>query len=181
MADYIAISVWGYCFICYKGTPRPDNEIRQDTILTPFSCLITKPFQWRMRDTYTIMNRLLASIFMLIFPFIYMEGSVLVYNSPAEKTYADTSCFRIVKGESGDNLYEVAYIKTYTAVQSNGAKRMVYIQQYNSSWTQTRIIHIQLWDEFGNLITVYRDYSNWVLIKNGSIAASMRYKVKIYF
>lgn len=33
------ISVWGYCFICYKGTPRPDNEIRQDTILTPFLCL----------------------------------------------------------------------------------------------------------------------------------------------
>ena len=31
MADYMAILVWGYCFICYKGTPRPDNEIKQDT------------------------------------------------------------------------------------------------------------------------------------------------------
>ena len=42
MADYIAISVWGYCFICYKGTPRPDNEIKQDTILTPFlSSIVT--------------------------------------------------------------------------------------------------------------------------------------------
>ncbi|WP_289766269.1 hypothetical protein [Bacteroides acidifaciens] len=45
MAEYIAISVWGYCFICYKGTPRPDNEIKQDTILTPFLCSITKPFR----------------------------------------------------------------------------------------------------------------------------------------
>ena len=40
MADYIANTVWGYCFICYKGTPRPDNEIRQDTILSPFLCSI---------------------------------------------------------------------------------------------------------------------------------------------
>lgn len=57
-----------------------------------------------------------------------MEGSVLVYDSPAEKTYADTSCFRIVKDEHGGNLYEVAYITNYTAVQSNGAKKIVYIQ-----------------------------------------------------
>ena len=40
MVDYIAISVWGYCFICGMGTPRPKNEIKQNTILTPFLCLI---------------------------------------------------------------------------------------------------------------------------------------------
>ena len=35
-SDYIAVSVWGYCFIRYIGTPRPDNGVRQDTFLTPF-------------------------------------------------------------------------------------------------------------------------------------------------
>lgn len=40
MADYMAISVWGYCFIRGKGTPRPEIWIKQDTFLTPFLCPI---------------------------------------------------------------------------------------------------------------------------------------------
>lgn len=118
---------------------------------------------------------------MLLFPFIYMEGSVLVYDSPTEKTYADTSCFRVVKDDQGNNLYEVAYITNYTAVQSNGAKKIVYIQQYNSSWTQSRIRHRQYYDEFGKLITYSDAYGDWFWIKNGTIGATMRDKVKIYF
>ena len=31
-------TVWGYCFICCKGTPRPVIWIKQDTFLTPFLC-----------------------------------------------------------------------------------------------------------------------------------------------
>lgn len=110
-----------------------------------------------------------------------MEGSVLVYDSPAEKTYADTSCFRIVKGQRGEDLYEVAYITIYTAIQSNGAKKIVYIQQYNSSWTETRICHQQYYDEFGNLITYSNAYGEWYPIKNKTVGATKRDKVKIYF
>lgn len=43
-ADYIAYSVWGYCFIRGIGTPRPEIWIRQDTILTPFLCPIITGF-----------------------------------------------------------------------------------------------------------------------------------------
>lgn len=127
------------------------------------------------------MKRLILSLLIIIFPYLYMEGSVLVYDSPAEKTYADTSCFRIVKGESGEDLYEVAYITIYTAIQSNGAKKIVYIQQYNSSWTQTRIRHQQYFDEFGKLITYSDAYGKWNPIKNKTVGATMRDKVKIYF
>lgn len=98
-----------------------------------------------------------------------------------KKTYADTSCFRIVKDEHGGNLYEVAYITNYTAVQSNGAKKIVYIQQYNSSWTQSRIRHIQYYDESGKLITYSDAYSNWNWIKDGTVGATMRDKVKSLF
>jgi len=29
-------SVWGYCFIYEKGTPRPGNKIKQNAFSTPF-------------------------------------------------------------------------------------------------------------------------------------------------
>ncbi len=44
MADNIANSVWGYCFICCMGTPRPGIWIKQDTILTPFLYPIANGF-----------------------------------------------------------------------------------------------------------------------------------------
>lgn len=127
------------------------------------------------------MKRLLLSLLILLFPFIYMEGSVLVYDSPAEKTYADTSCFRIIKGEHGENLYEVAYITVYTAIQSNGSKKVVYIQQYNDSWSQYRIRHRQYYDEFGKLISYSDAYGKWYPIRQGTLGATLRDKVKIYF
>ncbi len=39
-AIIMAISVWGYCLICYTDTPRPEIKIKQNSILTPFLCVI---------------------------------------------------------------------------------------------------------------------------------------------
>lgn len=83
MADYMAISVWGYCFIRGKGTPRPEIWIKQDTFLTPFLCPIANV---SMEDekhrtilkvqakVKTAFIRAFALIFALI-PYLYATAS----------------------------------------------------------------------------------------------------------
>lgn len=83
MADYMAISVWGYCFIRGKGTPRPEIWIKQDTFLTPFLCPIANvSMEDEKRRTIlkvqakvkTAFIRAFALIFALI-PYLYATAS----------------------------------------------------------------------------------------------------------
>lgn len=88
MAVYTAISVWGYCFICYKGTPRPDNEIRQDTILTPFLCSIANA---SLEDAKQLVRSMKTKIaFFLTFLF----NVILLYaGSPNTFTNSDNNLY----------------------------------------------------------------------------------------
>ena len=108
-------------------------------------------------------------------------GSDLFYSSHAEKTYVDTSCCRIVDLGHGEVAYQVAYITVYTAIQANGTKKAVYVQQYNKNWTQSRIIHRQYYAENGTLISWSDAIGNWFIISPKTIGATMRDKVKQYF
>lgn len=127
------------------------------------------------------MTRTLLSFILLICSSLTSLGSVLVYSSPAEKTYVDTSCCRIVDLEHGEVVFQVAYITVYTAIQANGIKKAVYVQEYNKSWTQTRIVHRQYYAENGTLISWSDAVGNWFTISPKTIGATMRDKVKIYF
>ena len=127
------------------------------------------------------MTRTLLSLFILIFTSLTSLGSELVYSSPAEKTYVDTTCCRIVDLGNGEIAYQVAYITIYTAIQANGTKKAVYVQEYNKSWTQTRIVHRQFYTENGSLISWSDAIGNWFIISPKTIGATMRDKVKRYF
>lgn len=127
------------------------------------------------------MTRTLLSLFILICSSLTSLGSELVYSSPAEKTYVDTSCCRIVDLGHGEVAYQVAYITVYTAIQANGTKKAVYVQQYNKNWTQSRIIHRQYYAENGTLISWSNAIGNWFIISPKTIGATMRDKVKQYF
>lgn len=127
------------------------------------------------------MTRTLLSLFILICSSLTSLGSELVYSSPAEKTYVDTSCCRIVELGHGEIVYQVAYITVYTAIQANGTKKAVYVQEYNKNWTQSRIIHRQYYAEDGTLISWSDAVGNWFTISPKTIGATMRDKVKIYF
>ena len=127
------------------------------------------------------MTRTLLSLFILIFTSLTSLGSELVYSSPAEKTYVDTTCCRIVDLGNGEIAYQVAYITIYTAIQANGTKKAVYVQEYNKSWTQTRIVNRQFYTENGSLISWSDAIGNWFIISPKTIGATMRDKVKRYF
>lgn len=127
------------------------------------------------------MTRTLLSLFILICSSLTSLGSEFVYSSPAEKTYVDTSCCRIVELGHGEIVYQVAYITVYTAIQANGTKKAVYVQEYNKNWTQSRIIHRQYYAEDGTLISWSDAVGNWFTISPKTIGATMRDKVKIYF
>ena len=127
------------------------------------------------------MTRILLSLVILIFSSLTSLGSELVYSSPAEKTYIDTSCCRIIDLGNGEVVYQVAYITIYTAIQANGTKKAVYVQQYNKSWTQTRIVHRQYYAENGALISWSDALGNWFSIAPKTIGATMRDKVRCYF
>lgn len=127
------------------------------------------------------MTRTLLSLFILICSSLTSLGSELVYSSPAEKTYVDTSCCRIVDLGHGEVAYQVAYITVYTAIQANGTKKAVYVQQYNKNWTQSRIIHRHYYAENGTLISWSDAIGNWFIISPKTIGATMRDKVKQYF
>lgn len=83
MADYMAISVWGYCFIRGKGTPRPEIWIKQDTILTPFLCPIANVSMEdeKHRTILKVQAKVKTSLiraFVLIFaliPYLYATAS----------------------------------------------------------------------------------------------------------
>lgn len=83
MADYMAISVWGYCFIRGKGTPRPEIWIKQDTILTPFLCPIANVSMGdeKHRTILKVQAKVKTSLiraFVLIFaliPYLYATAS----------------------------------------------------------------------------------------------------------
>ena len=127
------------------------------------------------------MTRTLLSLFILICTSLTSLGSELVYSSPAEKTYVDTTCCRIVDLGNGEIAYQVAYITIYTAIQANGTKKAVYVQEYNKSWTQTRIVNRQFYTENGSLISWSDAIGNWFIISPKTIGATMRDKVKRYF
>lgn len=127
------------------------------------------------------MTRTLLSLFILICASLTSLGSELIYSSPAEKTYVDTSCCRIVDLGQGEVAYQVAYITVYTAIQANGTKKAVYVQEYNKNWTQSRIIHRQYYAENGTLISWSDAVGNWFTVSPKTIGATMRDKVKIYF
>lgn len=127
------------------------------------------------------MIRTLLSSFILFCASLTSLGSELVYSSPAEKTYVDTSCCRIVDLGNGDVGYQVAFITVYTAIQANGAKKAVYVQEYNTNWTQSRIIHRQYYAENGSLISWSDAIGKWFTISPKTIGATMRDKVKQYF
>lgn len=127
------------------------------------------------------MTRTLLSLFILICASLTSLGSELIYSSPAEKTYVDTSCCRIVDLGHGEVAYQVAYITVYTAIQANGTKKAVYVQEYNKNWTQSRIIHRQYYAENGTLISWSDAVGNWFTVSPKTIGATMRDKVKIYF
>lgn len=127
------------------------------------------------------MTRTLLSLVILICTSLTSLGSELVYSSPAEKTYVDTSCCRIVDLGNGEIAYQVAYITIYTAIQANGTKKAVYVQEYNKSWTQTRIVNRQFYTENGSLISWSDAIGNWFIISPKTIGATMRDKVKRYF
>ena len=127
------------------------------------------------------MTRTLLSLFILICTSLISLGSELVYSSPAEKTYVDTTCCRIVDLGNGEIAYQVAYITIYTAIQANGTKKAVYVQEYNKSWTQTRIVNRQFYTENGSLISWSDAIGNWFIISPKTIGATMRDKVKRYF
>ena len=127
------------------------------------------------------MTRTLLSLFILICASLTSLGSELIYSSPAEKTYIDTSCCRIVDLGHGEVAYQVAYITVYTAIQANGTKKAVYVQEYNKNWTQSRIIHRQYYAENGTLISWSDAVGNCFTISPKTIGATMRDKVKIYF
>lgn len=127
------------------------------------------------------MTRTLPSLFILICASLTSLGSELIYSSPAEKTYVDTSCCRIVDLGHGEVAYQVAYITVYTAIQANGTKKAVYVQEYNKNWTQSRIIHRQYYAENGTLISWSDAIGNWFTVSPKTIGATMRDKVKIYF
>ncbi len=120
-------------------------------------------------------------MFILICSSLTSLGSELVYSSPAEKTYVDTSCCRIINLGQGEVAYQVAYITVYTAIQANGTKKAVYIQEYNKNWTQSRIVHRQYYAENGTLISWSDAIGNWFAISPKTIGATMRDKVKRYF
>ena len=127
------------------------------------------------------MTRTLLSLVILICTSLTSLGSELVYSSPAEKTYVDTSCCRIVDLGNGEIAYQVAYITIYTAIQANGTKKAVYVQEYNKSWTQTRIVHRQFYTENGSLVSWSDAIGKWNFIKAKTVGATMRDKVKQYF
>ncbi len=127
------------------------------------------------------MTRILLSFIILFCSTLTVLGSELVYSSPAEKTYIDTSCCKVVDLGRGEIVYQVAYITVYTAIQSNGAKKVVYIQQYNKSWTQTRIVHQQYYSDNGSLVSWSDAIGNWQSIKPNTIGATKRDKVKPYY
>ena len=127
------------------------------------------------------MTRTLLSLVILICTSLISLGSELVYSSPAEKTYVDTSCCRIVDLGNGEIAYQVAYITIYTAIQANGTKKAVYVQEYNKSWTQTRIVHRQFYTENGSLVSWSDAIGKWNFIKAKTVGATMRDKVKQYF
>ena len=119
-------------------------------------------------------------MFILICTSLISLGSELVYSSPAEKTYVDTTCCRIVDLGNGEIAYQVAYITIYTAIQANGTKKAVYVQEYNKSWTQTRIVNRQFYTENGSLISWSDAIGNWFIISPKTIGATMRDQVKRY-
>lgn len=82
---------------------------------------------------------------------------------------------------NGEVVYQVAYITVYTAIQPNGTKKAVYIQEYNKNWNQSRIIHRQYYAENGSLISWTDAIGKWFSITPNSIGATMRDKVKRYF
>ena len=127
------------------------------------------------------MIRIFLSLIILICSSLTSLGSKLVYSSPAEKTYVDTSCCKIVDLGHGETAYQVAYITVYTAVRANGTKKAVYVQQYNKNWTHTRIIHRQYYSENGTLISWSDACGDWFSINKNSIGATMRDNVKCYF
>ena len=117
MAVYIAKSVWGYCFICYKGTPRPDNEIRQDTILTPFLCLITKPFQWRMRNTVSYTMKQPTEMDYVIYC-MSAEANEANYNQPSTKASIEEETRNWLR-DFGNYTKEQLIEYTVAAVRNN--------------------------------------------------------------
>ena len=78
-SDYIAVSVWGYCFIRYIGTPRPDNGVRQDTFLTPFLCPIFKVSK-EDRDIFWKVKKLFLFLILAISVFTVSAQDVIVKN-----------------------------------------------------------------------------------------------------
>ena len=78
-------SVWGYCFICGIGTPRPGSKIKQNTFSTPFLCTNFNRFNGRWEtQIFLIMNE---KNYLIQFDYGEVEHSIsiLSHNAFSEK------------------------------------------------------------------------------------------------
>lgn len=125
-----SILVWGYCFICAVGRPRPDLKIKQDMISTPF--LLIKLFLREMRNAKITMKRIILILLLLLNISIcysiemenfympklnfyscqnYVGEKVIVnYCESDDKRYLDTEVFKRYYGNLND-IYTIRRIR----------------------------------------------------------------------
>lgn len=122
------------------------------------------------------------SLFLCSFASVNADDIVLISETPSEKIYVNLSECSKIRNSDGELNYKVSYIVIYTVIQESGAKKYHYFAEYNSSWTKSRICEYFIFDSNNKFLRYDIAYrSDWSYIKDNTMGAIMRDKVRKYF
>ena len=112
-------AVWGYCFICGIGTPRPVIWIKQDTFLTPFLCLILKllrgiekrSFYMQIEDIYAAVEGNIGKVCEVTLKDGTKTGKVILHSTTADTTISPSPLYLILSHGKGKKITRFQKLK----------------------------------------------------------------------